>query len=176
MPKGSKGRFLGDTFEQLSEFGQSTAKASVQAVKQSFIPLQILEQKNSPQSGQRGEKGLQQIEQAVNKNGNHTPLDMEKLKKQYLNQDEQKAQALRNRLFQLVKSGEEKVLYEKKKEEEEKKRKEAYEEEEKKRKERENAQAQNAAIPQGKQRKSIFSAKKVAKREQMEVKPSSGKQ
>lgn len=171
----AKGTFVGDTFEQLAEMGKSTAKASVKAVAQTFNPLQpILETKGAQKSG---DKGMEKIEQAAKKAGNHTPLDFDKLQKNYGNQDAQKAQVLRNRLFQLVKGGEEKAIYEKKREEEEKKRKEAYEDREKKRREQQiQAQQQQSGTPHGKERKSIFSAKKVAKREQTEVKPASGKQ
>jgi len=80
-------------------------------------------------------------------------------------------------LFQLVKTGEEKAIMAKKQEEQEKKRKEAYETEEKKRRQKElQLQQSQAETPHGKERRSIFSPKKVARREQTEVKPSSGKQ
>lgn len=168
----AKGTFLNDTFEQLAEFGQSTAKASAKAVVKTFNPLSALEKKNN-----QGKDQIEEMRKEGQKSGSHTPLDMEKLSKKYEDQDKVKTEALRNRLFNLVKSGDEKVLMEKKREEEEKKRREEWEEEEKKRRQKQHdLQQQNAAIPQGKQRKSIFSAKKVAKREQTEVKPSSGKQ
>lgn len=171
MPKGS---FWSDTFEQLAELGKSTAKQSVQAVKQTFDPLKMMEKAVNPNA--KNDKGVEKLEQGKSKKQNHTPLDFSKLENQYQNQDKIKADNLRNRLFQLVKSGEEKAIMSKKQEEEEKKRKEVYEEQEKKRKKQQQAMQQPADIPKGKERKSIFSAKKVAKREQAEVKPASGKQ
>jgi hypothetical protein len=156
----AKGSFLSDTFEQLAEFGQSTAKQTGKAVKETFIPLTRPSQK----------------EKSANSKPGHTPLDFDKLNKSYRNQDDLKAKALAARLFQLVKSGDEKVLEEKKQKQAEKERAEAQEAENKKRKAFEEKQKQSAATPHGKERRSIFSHKKVAEREQTEVKPASGKQ
>lgn len=169
-----KGNFLDDTFEQALEFGQSTVKASAQAVKTTFSPLKILENTKGLVSKQN-DQGKEKIEKGQVNKQNHTKLDFEKLNSKYQNQDKVKTEALRYKLFQLVKSGEEKVLYEKKRDEEEKKQKLIYEEQEKKRKLFEKGK-QEMPIPQGKQRRSIFSHKKVAQRQQTEVKPSSGKQ
>ncbi len=67
---------------------------------------------------------------------------------------------------------------EKKQKEVQKKQKETYEGMDKKRREEEKKKqlSMQGGAPQGKIRRSIFSAKKVAKREQAEVKPSAGKQ
>lgn len=170
-----KGLFWSDTFEQLAELGKTTAKQSVQAVKQTFDPLKMLEKAVSPNA--KNDKGIEQLEKGKGKKQSHTPLDFSKLENQYQNQDKIKADNLRNRLFQLVKSGEEKAIMTTKQEEEEKKRKEAYEAQEKKRRQQQTqAQQSQSAIPRGKERRSIFSHKKVAQREQTEVKPASGKQ
>ncbi len=171
-----------DTFEKLAEQGSSTVKktvkSSVKQVAGAISPTKMWEQllgvdshpstsSHSPNSPEKGASG----------NKDHTPLNFDKLAKQYQNTDKQKTEALRNRLFQLVKQGEEKVLADKKQEEEEKKRKEEYELMEKKRKEEENRKQQAAGnIPQGKVRRSIFSPKKVAERSHAETKPSTGKQ
>lgn len=169
----NKGTFLSDSFEQLAEFGKSTAKTTVKSVAQTFNPVKILENTNetNDQSANKQERS------EINKNKNNTSLDFDKLQNKYKDQDKLKQDALRNRLFQLVKGGEERVMETKKREEEEKKRKEAHEIQEKKRKEQQKKQQEQASdIPQGKQRKSIFSHKKVAQREQVEVKANSGKQ
>ncbi len=173
MPKGS---FWSDTFEQLAELGKTTARQSGQAVKQTLNPVKILEKAVNPNAGKTGDKGIEKPEKGQASGSSHTPLDFDKLQRRYQDQDQAKADALRNRLFQLVKSGEEKILQEKKQEALEKKRKEEWEKEEKKRREQQIAMQQPAELPQGKQRRSIFSPKKVAKREQAEVKPASGKQ
>lgn len=171
-----KGSFWSDTFEQALEFGQSTAKQTGQSVKQTFSPLKILEQVVRTNQSSSQDKGKEKLEAGQVNKPDHTPLDFDKLQQKYSAQDKQKTEALRYRLFQLVKSGEEKAITEKKKEEGEEKRKLLYEEQEKKRKEEKKKQEQAGQIPQGKIRRSIFSPKKMAQRQQMEVKPSAGKQ
>ena len=174
MPKGS---FLNDTFEKLVELGQSTAKQTVKSVGQTFSPLKILEQVTGVPTLNQTDKGAERLKNEGQKKNSSTPLDFDKLQKNYQDQDKIKTESLRNRLFQLVKSGEEKGLDRQKREEEEKKRQVAYEEQEKnKKKEEQKKQEQSAEIPRGKQRRSIFSHKKVAQRQQAEVKPSAGKQ
>jgi len=176
----NKGTFLSDSVEQLAEFGKSTAKTTVKSVVDTLNPLKILESssgKTDSVDEQRNLSAGRQETSEVNKGKNATSLNFDKLQNKYKDQDKLKQDALRNRLFQLVKGGEERVMETKKREEEEKKRKEVYEIQEKKRKEQQKKQQeQNADIPHGKARKSIFSHKKVAQREQVEVKANSGKQ
>lgn len=171
-----KGKFWDDTFEQIVELGGSTAKASAKAVTSTFNPVKIVESAAGLHA-KAGTEGKKDKKEGEGGKKNNTPLDFDGLQKKYQSQDKVKAEALRNRLFQLVKKGEEDTLVRKKQEEEEKKRKLAFEEEEKKKKlqEKKKAEAQ-ATVPQGKVRKSIFSPKKVAQREQVEVKANSGKQ
>lgn len=161
-----------DIGEQLVELGKSTAKKTVKSVAQTVNPLSVFDKTASV-----GEERSDGKTEAVKKGNKSTPLDLQKLQSKYQDKDKIQTQALRHRLFQMVKSGDEKLLMEKRQEEMQKKRQEAYEEQEKK-KRREMQQQQSAASlePQGKQRRSIFSHKKVAKREQAEVKPASGKQ
>jgi len=156
----AKPGFWSDTFEQLAEFGHSTVKHTGKSVKETFIPFARSSQKENPHD----------------KKNSHTKLDFGKLDKSYQNQDEIKARTLKNKLFQLVKSGEEKLLEEQKQKKAEKERTEAREAEDKKRRAEEEKRKQSAPPPHGKKRKSIFSHKKVARREQTEVKPSAGKQ
>jgi hypothetical protein len=166
--------FWEDTFEKLTELGVSTAKKSVKSVKQIVDPLKMIDQVTGRSSS---DKGIEQLEKGKSQKQNHTPLDFQKLQKKFQDQDKAETDALRQRLFQMVKSSEEKILMEKKQEEMQKKREEEYTEIEKKKKEEERKkQGAQQIIPQGKIRRSIFSPKKVAKREQAEVKPSAGKQ
>jgi hypothetical protein len=170
MPKGN---ILQDSFEQIVELGQTTAKQGAKQISQTFSPLKILENitQNSPSTPSLNEK------QSNEKNeSKSTPLNFEKLKKNYEDKDKAKTESLRNRLFQLVKQQEEKSLEEKKTKEEKKGKKEEYKKEEKKKLLAQQKQAQETEIPQGKQRRSIFSPNKVVKREQAEVRPASGKQ
>lgn len=170
----AKPGFFSDTFEKLAELGVSTVKKSASAVKQTFDPTKIVEKATGSPSSQ--DKGIEQLEKGQSKKQNHTPLDFKKLQNKYQDQDSQKAEILRQRLFQLVKRGDEEILERKKQEELQKKQQEVYQQQEKKRKEEEKKRFQDSVIPQGKIRRSIFSHKKVAQRQQAEVKPSTGKQ
>lgn len=170
----AKGNFVSDTFEKLAELGVSTAKKTVKSVKQTFDPTKILEKDDD--SSENSMKS-QMEKMKAEKEKRSTPLDFDKLQKNYQDKDTQKADALRNRLFQLVKRGEEEILEKKHQEKQQKTQKELYEEQEKKRRALQQKQIeQSQSIPHGKERRSIFSKKKVAKREQTEVKPASGKQ
>lgn len=177
---------LEDSFEKLVEQGATQAKKAVksaaQQVKQTVNPSKLWEQilgidsdpsiPSSPSHPSRPSNSPESLKSPKS----HTPLNLEKLGKNYKDAEAQKTEVLRQRLFQLVKRGEEKVLLEKKQEEGEKKQKEAYEVQEKKRKEEEKKKQQAQEIPKGKVRRSIFSPRKVAQRQHTETKPSSGKQ
>lgn len=163
-----------DIGEQLLELGKSTAKQSVKAVTSIVDPTKLIDSDNSknPQ-----DQTIEQLEKGKTKKNSSTPLNLHKLQNKYEDQDKAKTQALRQKLFQMVKAADEKLMMENRQEELQKKREEAYQEQEKKKRtELEKQQAELSSEPQGKVRRSIFSAKKVAKREQAEVKPASGKQ
>ena len=115
------------------------------------------------------------------KGPNNTPLDFEKLQKKYADQDKQKIDAMKQRLFQLVKKDEEKVLTKDKQEKAEKERAIAQEEMEKKRKEDERQRAsQSSNAPAGKSgRGTALMGKKKRKPTEpqpAETKPGGGKQ
>ncbi len=151
-----------DTFEQLEK---------------TFNPFELLDKAVGTNKTTPKDKGLEKLEKGAAKSQNSSPLNFQKLKAKYENQDQLKSDLLKQRLFQLVKKGEQEPLEKKKQEAEQKKQKELYELQEKKRKEEEKKkQEQLAGIPHGKIRRSIFSPKKMAQREQTEVKPASGKQ
>ena len=172
MPKGS---FLSDTFEKLEELGVSTTKKAGQAVQQTLGPTKLIEHV----AGQTEEAETADKQKAAKETQKptHSSLNLEDLKKKYQDQDKIKENSLRNRLFQLVKSSEEKILTDKKRKEQEKQQKLMYEEQQKKKKAEEKKQQEQAtAAPRGKVRRSIFSHKKIAERQQAEVKPSTGKQ
>ena len=168
---------LEDTIERLAEQGSTqakkAAKTAVKQIKQTFSPSKMWEQILGTSSVSSESSNATS---EVKSNGNHTPLNFEKLGKKYQDTEAQKTEALRQRLFQLVKSGDEKVLMDKKQKEQEKKRQEAYEVQEKKKQEENKKQAQQGEIPKGKVRRSIFSHIKVAERQHSEVKPATGKQ
>ena len=159
---------------ELLEFGKLTVKNSGQQLKQTFSPLKILEGivggGNESPLIEKNDKNELKREQ------NSTPLDIEKLRKKYQEQDKQKEEVLRQRLFQLVKRGEEEVFQTQKQQEAEKQRMEAYQEQNKRKEEERKRQEALVEAPKGKIRRSIFSPKKVVQRQQAEVKPAAGKQ
>lgn len=172
----AKGQFAHDTFEKLAELGASTAKKTVKSVAQTFSPLKILEQtKNSSTSEVEEEQRDGKTSEV--KNSGHTPIDLEGLKKKYEDQDKQKEEQLRQRLFQLVKEGEKGARREADEKEKERQQRLLQAEQAKKKKgEEKKAQEQQEDIPKGKERKSIFSTKKIVREKHAEFKPGGGKQ
>ena len=163
-----KGKILQDSFEQIVELGQSTAKKGAKQAAQTFSPLNILENLTSSSASKPNE--------IDNKKSDHTPIDIGSLKENYDVQDKQKKNALRNKLFQLVKSGDDQEMQKKKSEERQKTVDEQRAEEQKAAEEKKKRDTQILGeVPHGKQRKSIFSAKTKIQREHAELKPASGK-
>lgn len=169
MPKGN---IVHDTFEQLAELGQSTAKGTAKAVAQTFSPAKLWEKATGAGSGTANP--LESAEKGKNK-PNHTPLDFDKLQSSYKTDDEAKLKILRSRLFQKVKREEQEVIDDKKRAEIEKKQKEQREIEMKKRQELEKQQSMQGGLPKGKERKSIMSPKRKAQEKTPEMKPATGK-
>jgi hypothetical protein len=170
----AKARILEDTFEQLVELGQSTAKKSAQQVTQTFNPLKLAESTLGQENSQNSLNSS--TEKLKNKKDNHTPLDFDKLQKKFQDKEKIKTEALRNRLFQMVRQGDEKLLMEYRQKEIEKKRRAEWEKQEKKRQEEEKKKKSTGLIPKGKVRRSIFSVKKIADRSHAEIRPATGKQ
>ena len=142
-----KGTILGDTFEQLAELGQSTAKKTVKSVAQTFNPFEkISREKNSP-SEQIGKK-------------DHTPLDFKKLNDRFQDKDKLQAEALRSRYFQSVKREDEKILERKNMSEQQKKQEEANVAYDERRKDQQKKQSQQDGLPGGKAKRGVASRKK----------------
>lgn len=166
----AKGTILGDTFEQLAELGQSTAKQTVKSVAQIVNPF-------SPNESHESNKSNQSHSPEIDGKENHTPLDFKKLQNKFQDKDKLQAEALKNRLFQMVKREDEKIIERKDMEEGQKKRQEEYEAQEKKRKEQQQKnQNQQSGIPTGKAKRGFMSRKKTAEQQHVENKPASGKQ
>ncbi len=179
----AKGGFWSDTFEQLEQLGTSTVKQTGQAVKSVTIgSLQkaVQELTGGASSPPSSDKGIEKTEKGQGQKQNHTPIDTKILEEGYKKQDQQKIMDVRQKLwhyFNLEKHEEKKATENTKRGEEERKRKEEWEkEEEKKRKEEKVKQQPFVETPKGKERRSIFAPKKVAKRSQMETRVGSGKQ
>lgn len=155
MPKGS---FWNDTFEKIGELTASTAKKATETVRQTFDPTKMMEQVTGADNSQNNSNSQKE---KMAKKQDHTKLDFDKLQNSYQNQDKQKTNALRNKLFQLVKSGDEKVLQEKEQEKKNREEQTLREEQDKKKRLEETKRQQNAGdAPAGKERKSILGKKK----------------
>lgn len=179
----AKGGFWSDTFEQLEQLGTSTAKQTGQAVKSVTVgSLQkaLEEFTGGASSPQSSDKGIEKLEKGQAKKQNYTPLDPKKLEEGYKKQDQQKIMDVRQKLwhyFNLEKQEEKKATEDTKREEEERKRKEEWQKEEEKKRIEEKAKQQPfVEAPKGRERRSIFAPKKVAKRSQMETRVGAGKQ
>lgn len=165
--KKTSNKIIQNVFEQLKDLSIETGKATAKAINETFNPLDAL-MKTDNSSGN--------LKEVDNQKKNHTPLDFDNLQKKYQDKDKIAPEALRKRLFQMIRQSEQKIIQEEKQKEIEKKRQEAWEEEQRKRKQEEEKRQQQAVIPMGKIRRSIFSPKKVAQRQHIETKVSSGKQ
>lgn len=166
---------IGGVFDDLFELGRSTVKEAGRQVNETFSPLKILENFNL--STDKSTADLNSKENKNNKPDNsHTPLNFEKLKEGYQKQDDQKLAILRKRLFQRVKEGDQNFFEQQKNQQEQQKAQEVQEKQAQRKKEEEFKNQQPIEIPQGKQRRNIFSPKKVAKRNLVETKAASGYQ
>ena len=180
-----KGSFWDDTFEKAVEAGRVMTKSGVKQLKQTFSPLQMIKNAAGISSAENGNPRVtsdaeNQMKEAVGKNPNNTPLDFAKLQDKFADKDKTATDALRQRLFQMVKSGDEKIFIEKKQKEQEKKQQEMYDVHEKQRRQQEQQQiAAQAGEPQGKERTSVLGSKKKKAKtlpSQAELKPGNSKQ
>jgi len=169
----AKGKILDDAFEQLVELGQSTASKTVKSAAQIINPFDKVA--SSTKEDQKSFSNSQ-TEKLKNKKDNHTPLDFDKLKDNFQNKEKIQADLLRSRLFHIVRQGDERSLMEKRQKDIEKKQKEEYDKQRKENELRRKKLQQSNELPQGKERKSIFSHKKSAERQHAETKPATGRQ
>mgnify|MGYP001205221092 CR=1 FL=1 len=170
----AKGTILGDTFEQLAELGASTAKKTVKSMAQIINPFdktaggKTFEVNQEQKAGKTAE---------VKRGKDHTPLDFDKLKNKFQDKDKLQAEALKNRLFQIVRREDEKILERKEMDTVQKKRQEEYDEQAKQRKgQQQKTQGQQGGIPTGKAKRGFMSLKKKSEQQHVENKPASGKQ
>ena len=174
----AKGNILSDTFEQLAELGVSAAKSSAKQVAQTINPLNLAKSAlGRESSNESNSSNKSNTAESLKKGKDHTPLDFKKLQEKFKDKEKMKLEGLRNRLFQIVKREDEKILERKQMEEAQKKQHEELAAQEKKRKEDEKKRHdQIGNIPMGKKRQSIFSKKKTSDQQHAELKPASGKQ
>jgi len=161
-----KGTFVNNVFENLEDLGKATVKNTARALKDTFNPLDLIGQAAGFEEGKNTDKNPEKF-----KNKNSTPLDLKKLQEKYQDKDKAKLDAYRNKLFQLVKSGDEKLLDKEKQEKNKKIQQEAYQKEEEKKKKQQQIQSQSQETPHGKdgkERKNIFGKSKKKANTQLE--------
>jgi len=163
----TKGTILGDTFEQLAELGQSTAKKTVRSVSQIVNPF-------SNESNKTNESNKSNSPE-IKRGKDHTPLDFKKLNDKFQDKDKLQAEALRSRYFQSVKREDEKILERKNMSEQQKKQEEANVAYDERRKDQQKKQSQQDGLPGGKAKRGVASRKKSSD-QHVENKPASGKQ
>lgn len=151
MHKPSKGTIKSNILESLETLGKDTAKGSFEAVKTTFNPLELLGKTGRLENKPAGSK-----EAFKNKN-NYTKLDLKNLQEQYDNKTKAELNAYRQKLFQLVRSGEERSLTEERQKIDQQKQQENYSQQHQQEQKKKQQQAQQQiAGPRGKRRKYIF--------------------
>ena len=173
-------RVIQNVFEQVLETGKDMAKSSAKQVKETFSPWEMIRNSFGDGTSSPEQKINSQAKETAGNGKNNTPLNFDKLQKQYANQDKQKIDVMKQRLFQLVKRDEEKTLMKSKQEKAEKERSIVQEEVDQRRREEEKKRQQAfAGAPQGKSgRGSALSKKrkKPTEPQPAETKPGSSKQ
>ena len=171
-------KIISDSFEQLLELGKSTAKESVKAVGKVVSPLELLNSAMSSSGAKQTEADAGKTMAEVQKKG-ATPLNFKTLSEKYGKQDEQQtkqlAEVLKKQYHRTSQQDELRMMQEREARLQQARQKTQNDEVNKDEKLKKQ-QAKFRPIPKGKERKSIFSHKKVAQREQVEMKPASGKQ
>jgi len=165
----AKGNFFSDMADQALEFGVQSVKSTTQVPKALNPIPKVFE--SAKTAGQGVDPGIEK-NQSSSQKPKSTPLDLKKLDERYKNQDNVSVEAMKHRLFKIVKEGEQKAIMDLKREDEERKKKEAMEEEEKKRRRQQEEQQQaQADMPQGKVRKTLgMTSKKVVQDSKQEFK------
>lgn len=171
----AKGNFFSDTADEIMEFGISTAKSIPVNLAQTFNPLKGAFETNVNTSKTQEDTALEKLTVKSDK-PKSTDLNLKELEKKYANQDKITMEAMKSKLFHLVKNDEEKAILERKREEEERKQRNLQEEYEKKQKQHDIQSQQNVEdIPQGKVRKQFgATTKKVVADTRQELKGNKG--
>ena len=178
-------KIIHDAFEQAVETGKNVAKSSAKQVKETFSPWDMIRnsftEEKTPQNQEQSPSAQTKLKEMQEKGGKHTPLDFEKLKKTYANQDQNNIEVMKQRLFQLVKKDEEKIMMRGKQEKAEKERNTAQEEAEKRRNEEEQRRRNMMSdVPEGKSGRGTAligkKRRKPTEPQPAETKPGSSKQ
>lgn len=173
----NKGSLLSDTFEELVELGKSTTQKTGGAVK--TLTVGMAKKAGESAVGNSATADVADQPEKTGERKNYTELNSQRIEKNLRQQDQEEMNKVRQRLyehFNRYKEEEKKATAALQRIESERKQRQEQEEAEKKKALEEKQKKQELVVPRGKERKSIFSAKKIAKRSQMETRVGSGKQ
>ena len=175
-------KIIHNAFEEIAEAGKDMAKSSAKQIEDTLSPWEMIRNSFDTKEGANQESDqMNKIKEMQGKGDKHTPLNFNKLQDSYANQDKQKINAMKQRLFQLVKRDEEKQVMKGKQEKAQKEQAVTHEEMEKRRRiEEKKRQDAMSAAPEGKSgRGTALSGKKKRKATEpqpAETKPGSSKQ
>jgi len=167
-------KIVTNAFEQVIEASKDMAKSSAKQIKETFNPWDMIRNSFTETNPQKDIENKMKSNESPGKGDKHTPLNFDNLNKSYADQDKQKIDAMKQRLFQLVKSDSEKTDQKTKQEKMQKERNEQQEEVDKKREEERRRQQSGMIAPQGKLKGG--KRKRPAEPQPVESKPGSSKQ
>ena len=168
-------KILKNAFEQVVETSKDVAKSSAKQIKDTLSPWDMIRNSFTETNPQKNMEHQMKSNEAQGKDEKHTPLNFDNLNKSYADQDKQKIDAMKQRLFQLVKNDSEKADQKTKQEKMQKERNEQQEEMDKKREEERRRQQSGMISPQGKL-KGGKRKRQAAEPQPLESKPGSSKQ
>lgn len=172
-------KIIKNAFEQLAETGRDMAKSSGKQVKETFSPWDMIRNSFSEDEKSKSGKGPQEIQKLKEMQGNGggaSPLDFDKLQKSYANQDQQKIESMKQRLFQMVKNEDEKIIQRKDQKVAENKQVESQEIAEQRRREEERRRVNSQSnAPEGKSGRGTALSGKKKKRQPLEPQPAESK-
>jgi len=164
-------KIIKNAFEQITEAGKDMAKSSVKQIKETMSPWNMI--RNSFTEGEGSKNGDQKFDkkEMQGKDKNHSPLNFKDLDKKYKTQDEQQIDQMKQKLFNLVNSGDQKARADKQNKTIQEQRQIESDENEKKRRQQSHAMPAGNAVGKMKGRR-----KKAAEPDPAEMKPGSSKQ
>ena len=174
-------KIIKNVFEQFGEASKDMAKSSVQQIKETLSPWEMI--RNSFGDAENKSANTQSSSKEIQGQGkNNTPLNFDKLQESYKNQDQKNIDAMKQRLFQLVKRDDEKTQTKREHEKVHKEQSVSQEEAENKRRQEEQKRRYSLSdAPEGKSgRGTALMGKKKKRRasepQPAETKPGGGKQ
>jgi hypothetical protein len=168
-------KIVTNAFEQVIEASKDMAKSSAQQIKETFNPWDMIRNSFSEENPQKDLENKMKSKEAPGKGDKHTPLNFDKLNKSYADQDKQKIDAMKQRLFQLVKNDSEKTDNKTKQQKFQKERDEQQQEMDQRREAERRRQQSGMISPQGKL-KGGKRKRPAAEPQPAESKPGSSKQ